>query len=127
MRRTRFIAALPAVALFSALLAGTAPAEEPAATGTGAVLRALDKVDGRTMDAEIATGGRAPMFGLVVEMAECRYPADNPTGDAYAYLVIRAAGSEEAVFAGWMIASSPALNALDHPRYDVWLLRCMSS
>jgi len=23
-----------------------------------------------------------------------------------------------------MIASSPALNALDHPRYDVWVMRC---
>lgn len=23
-----------------------------------------------------------------------------------------------------MTASSPALSALDHPRYDVWVLRC---
>jgi hypothetical protein len=30
------------------------------------------------------------------------------------------------VFSGWMIASSPALNAMDHPRYDVWLLRCQT-
>ena len=30
-------------------------------------------------------------------------------------------------FAGWMIADSPALNALDHPRYDVWVLRCITS
>jgi hypothetical protein len=28
------------------------------------------------------------------------------------------------VFSGWMIASSPALSAMDHPRYDVWILRC---
>ena len=27
-------------------------------------------------------------------------------------------------FRGWMIASSPALMALDHARYDIWLIRC---
>jgi len=27
-------------------------------------------------------------------------------------------------FDGWMIASAPALNALDHARYDVWVMRC---
>ncbi|MGV6848509.1 MAG: DUF2155 domain-containing protein [Marinibacterium sp.] len=102
-------------------------AQERATPGTGAVLRALDKVDGKTRDVEVANGGRAKVFGLIVEMAECRFPAENPTGDAFAYLVVREAGSEAVVFAGWMIASSPALNALDHPRYDVWLLRCTSA
>ena len=34
---------------------------------------------------------------------------------------------EKALFDGWMIASSPALSALDHPRYDVWVLRCSST
>ena len=31
------------------------------------------------------------------------------------------------IFEGWMIAASPALNALDHARYDVWVLRCTTS
>ncbi|MGR3805164.1 DUF2155 domain-containing protein [Marinibacterium profundimaris] len=100
---------------------------EAAVSGSGAVLRALDKVNGRTEDFEVRSGQSAEIFNLVVEMADCRYPADNPTGDAFAYLVIREEQSQEAMFAGWMIASSPALNALDHPRYDVWVLRCISS
>ena len=33
----------------------------------------------------------------------------------------------EVAFSGWMVASSPALNALDHSRYDIWVLRCMTS
>lgn len=98
-----------------------------ASSGTGAEIRALDKVNGRTVDIEVPTGRAARVFGLVVEMAECRYPADNPTGDAYAFLVVREDNSRDALFAGWMIASSPALNALDHSRYDVWVLRCMTS
>ena len=28
------------------------------------------------------------------------------------------------LFSGWMLASSPALNALEHPVYDVWVLDC---
>ena len=30
----------------------------------------------------------------------------------------------EPVFQGWMFASSPALNAMEHPVFDVWLLDC---
>ncbi|MEZ5892801.1 MAG: DUF2155 domain-containing protein [Parvularculaceae bacterium] len=28
------------------------------------------------------------------------------------------------IFKGWMFASSPALNALEHPVYDVWVIDC---
>ena len=28
------------------------------------------------------------------------------------------------LFSGWMFASSPALNALEHPVYDVWVIDC---
>ena len=30
----------------------------------------------------------------------------------------------EPVFSGWMFASSPALSAMEHPIYDVWVLSC---
>ncbi|MDE4099055.1 DUF2155 domain-containing protein [Phaeobacter gallaeciensis] len=101
-------------------------AQEQAASGFAAVLRGLDKVNGRTVDAEIPVGGSAEILGLIVTLGECRYPADNPTGDAYAFLTVRSPASGEVFFEGWMIASSPALNALDHNRYDVWVIRCKS-
>lgn len=31
---------------------------------------------------------------------------------------------EELLFSGWMFASSPGLSALEHPVYDVWVIRC---
>jgi hypothetical protein len=31
---------------------------------------------------------------------------------------------DELIFSGWMFASSPALNALEHPVYDVWVIDC---
>ena len=30
----------------------------------------------------------------------------------------------EAIFKGWMFASSPSLNAIEHPTYDVWVIAC---
>ena len=31
---------------------------------------------------------------------------------------------DAALFRGWMFASSPALNALEHPVYDIWVIDC---
>jgi hypothetical protein len=93
----------------------------------GAVLRGLDKVSGEVTDLELSIGESARYGRLTVELDDCRVPVENPTGDAFAHLVIRAEGMQDAAFDGWMIASSPALSALDHPRYDVWVIRCRMS
>ncbi|WP_353345260.1 DUF2155 domain-containing protein [Aquicoccus sp. SU-CL01552] len=95
-------------------------------SGTGAVLRGLDKVNGESRDIEIGRGETGTVFGLDIALSDCRYPAENPTGDAFAYLTIWERGAAQAAFEGWMIASSPALNALDHSRYDIWVLRCIT-
>jgi hypothetical protein len=67
------------------------------------------------------------MWRMQVDLGECRYPEGNPSGDAFAFVTLRIEGQVEPVFRGWMIASAPALNALDHPRYDVWVIRCTTA
>lgn len=114
------------IALILALLAGGAAAQE-ATTAPGAILRGLDKIDGVLSDIEMQAGGTTRFGQLTIELDECRYPAGNPSGDAYAYLVIREENNPDPIYSGWMIASSPALNALDHSRYDVWVMRCTTS
>lgn len=99
-------------------------AQEAVQTGTGAVLRALDKLNAKVSDLTLQNGEAAVMGLIEVQMLECRYPKDDPTGNAYAFLTIRQAGVARPVFSGWMMAASPALNPLDHARYDVWVLRC---
>lgn len=118
---------LIALALSALVAPPLAAQHQNAVSAAGAVLRALDKVDGKTIDVTIRSGGAVDAFGLTVELADCRYPAENPTGDAFAFLIIRDVGDSGIDFQGWMIASSPALNALDHSRYDVWVLRCITS
>ena len=114
-------------ALMLNLAAAATSAQEAALSGQGAMIRTLDKVSGRTADFEFVPNQLHSLGKLQIELTECRYPADNPSGDAFAHLDIREIGIPEPFFRGWMIASSPAISALDHPRYDVWVLRCIIS
>ena len=116
-----------ALALSLCLSATALSAQEATSSGSGAVLRGLDKVNGHTVDVEIVSGGGRSVLGLEVELADCRFPASNPTGEAFAFLTIHETGVEDRLFQGWMIATAPALNALDHSRYDIWVLRCITS
>ncbi len=102
----------------------TTVAEDTVTAGTGAVLKGLDKLAGTVEEMQLAEGQIAEFGWLQIALGECRYPQDNPSGDAYAWLEITEEGQSEPMFSGWMIASSPGLNALDHPRFDVWVLNC---
>jgi len=93
----------------------------------GAVLRGLDKVAGASTDITLNAGETASFGRLTITLTECRNPADNPAAEAFAHLTIHDPHLPDAVFDGWMIASSPALNAMDHARYDIWVLRCTTS
>jgi hypothetical protein len=78
---------------------------------------------GRPTDIEMAVGETVIYGRIAIQLLECRYPAEDPASDAFVHLEILDLEGN-ALFDGWMIASSPALNALEHPRYDVWVLGC---
>jgi hypothetical protein len=115
------VRALAAALCLAALPAGA----QEFAEAPGGVLRWLDKLTGQTGDMELARGQSASNGRLTIQMDACLYPADNPAADAQAHLTVVDTSREGPVFSGWMLASSPALSALDHPRYDVWVLRCV--
>lgn len=120
-----------ALALCVAFPPGAALAQEAPAVlveqADGAVLRVLDRVSGELVDLTLATGQASDIGRIRIGLLECRYPADDPAGDAFAFVTIWTDSSDTPDFSGWMVSSSPALNALDHPRYDVWVRRCTSS
>ena len=107
-------------------LAGTGYAQDVEGA-SGAILRWLDKVSGVTTEIEMTVGQTAAMGRLQVTLTDCRFPAEDPSSNAFALLTVSDPTSGQTVFSGWMIASSPALSALDDPRYDIWLQRCSST
>ncbi|MDZ4096061.1 MAG: DUF2155 domain-containing protein [Paracoccaceae bacterium] len=113
------------LAFCAALLAGPAAAQDMA-DAPGGILRWLDKVTGETADIELARGQSAVSGFLTILLDQCRYPVENPNSNAVAHLTITDSRADKPGFSGWMFAASPALSALDHPRYDVWVLRCVT-
>jgi hypothetical protein len=89
-------------------------------------LRGLDTLNGETRDMTLAPGETARFGQLEIVVETCRVPREAPGTDAYAFLRITDLRESQPRFSGWMFASSPALSALDHPRYDVWVLSCSS-
>jgi hypothetical protein len=112
------------LAILMALLAAPAMGMAETATARGAVLRLLDKLAGHTEDITLANGETLERGPLTIRLDECRYPANDPSSDAFAHLTVADVRAQALAFDGWMIASSPALSAMDHPRYDVWVLGC---
>ncbi|KIT14443.1 DUF2155 domain-containing protein [Jannaschia aquimarina] len=119
-----------AALIVAALALPVAAQDEPNAVRTesanGATLRTLDKVSGEVIDVEMGVGQTMAYGPLQITLHECRYPADNRAGDAFGLIQVVDARAVQELFAGWMVASSPALNALEHRRYDVWILNCLS-
>lgn len=122
------IRTLAAAAVALSLAAAPAVAE----TGTqarGAVLRWLDRVAGTSDDLELSVGQSAQVGQggrLTILLDDCRYPAEGTPTEAFAHLVIHDRLRNQMLFSGWMLAEAPALNAMDHHRYDVWVLRCLT-
>lgn len=93
-----------------------------------ALLRGLDKISGRVADISIPVGEAATYERLTIQVEQCRTPPEDEAEDAFAFLRIRDERADDReVFSGWMFASSPALSAMDHQRYDVWVLSCTTS
>lgn len=106
------------------VLCGPAAAQE-VAEARGGSLRFLDKLTSETGDVTLDRGQSAKFGRLLVRLDSCRYPVANPAADSEAFLTIVEESTGLELFSGWMLASSPALSALDHPRYDVWVLSCV--
>jgi len=93
-----------------------------------AMLRGLDKISGRVTDIRAEVGAPAVYERLTITVGDCRTPPEDEAPDAFVFLKITDAKLDGAeVFSGWMFASSPALSAMDHQRYDVWVLSCSAS
>ncbi|PIB92034.1 DUF2155 domain-containing protein [Caulobacter sp. FWC2] len=118
--------------------AATTPAKPPEPAKrqryTIAILQALDKVTTETMRFEVPVGQPIRYKTLIFTVRACETAAaDEVAPETAAYVVVdtqpkaqagRAAPPGRQVYKGWMYASSPGLNPLQHPVYDAWLIAC---
>ena len=102
-------------------------------TGSAIMVRALDKVTATTKDYTVKVGDTLEYGSLSIDAVHCEKRPPEELPETFAFLKIRDAkldgtGREtnetDTVFSGWMFASRPALSALDHGVYDVWVIGC---
>lgn len=115
----------------AALLASIAAYNTQAAeisTNT-AVMQAMDKITGQVslIDVPVNQEIKFGTFSIVVRECKTRTPEETPENFAFVDVVDNADTPQQInIFKGWMISSSPALNPIAHPVYDVWLLKCIN-
>ncbi len=93
----------------------------------GVTLQGLDKQTARVFIIDAAIGQPIEFGNLKIVVRHCEKAPLASRQESMAFLTIseeKSKGSPENLFTGWMFASSPALSALDHPIYDVWVKEC---
>ncbi len=92
-------------------------------------LRGVDKVTGH-VKTFVATVGQSLTFGTLTVLPEkcvAHPPEETPENAAFLTITEKTAeGALVPVFNGWMFSSNPALSAMEHPIYDIWVLNCLT-
>lgn len=120
MNKSVFLTGL--LAAFSAVF----PAKAEDVSLEQVVLRGLDKVTGRisTMTVNVGEKARFGALDIYVRVCFAHPPEETPENAAYLDIVENKTEGQLKLFSGWMFSSSPALSAMEHPVFDVWVLRC---
>ncbi|MBT5945551.1 MAG: DUF2155 domain-containing protein [Rhodospirillaceae bacterium] len=116
-----------------ALAWGTASelsAQDVGTASSGAVLQGLDKVTARISTFEAPFDVPVRFGSLVIQARACHKAPPTEPPESTAFIEIDETfetALPRDLFTGWMFASSPAVSALEHPVYDVWVVDCMKA
>ncbi len=95
-----------------------------------AKMQALDKVTGKMNVINVPVNGEVKFGSFSVIVRSCQTTPPEETPEDYAFVDVadtNREGKTYNIFKGWMVSSSPSLNSVEHPIYDVWLLKCFNS
>lgn len=90
-------------------------------------LQGLDKITGRVFNLISPVGQQIKFGSLKIIPHACYASPEEDLPNAKGFLEIwevPSAGETTRIFSSWMFSASPALSALDHPVYDVWVVKC---
>ena len=94
-----------------------------------ALLQAMDKITGRVSEIEVPVNAEVKFGSFSIVVRACKATPPEETPENYAFVDVADTSKDGKlfnIFKGWMMSSSPALNAVEHPIYDVWLLKCIN-
>ena len=94
-----------------------------------AQMQAMDKITGRVNMIEVPVNGEVKFgtFSVVVRSCKARSEEEIPENFAFVDVTDKSFDTDEFnIFKGWMFSSSPAVHAVEHPIYDVWLIKCFN-
>ena len=94
------------------------------------ILRGLDKITARAINIYAPVDVPVKYATLTIIARYCYSTPITETPETTAFLQIidhRPDQPERKVFSGWMLASSPSLNGMEHPLYDVWVISCRTN
>jgi hypothetical protein len=96
-----------------------------------ASLQTLEKITGRVRAVDVVAGEATRVGTLEITLRACRKRPQEEAPESAAFLEINERRNSDdtatRLFTGWMFASSPAVSALEHPVYDVWVVDCKTS
>jgi hypothetical protein len=121
---------IAALAVAAAMVPGVAWAQLPPVPELEmgvAVLGGLDKITAQVVTIEAPVGVPVHFGALEIVARAChkRRPEESPESAAFLDIwEIHQGQPAKGVFRGWMFASSPALSAMEHAVYDIWVLDC---
>ena len=116
---------LACAAALVALLA--APATAATISNPIASFSGLDKITGRITSFDVYIDETVQFGALQITPRVCYTRPPTETQRTSVFLEVDQVslkGGTQRIFTGWMFADSPALNAIDHPVYDIWLVDC---
>tara|TARA_Y100000590_G_scaffold26006_1_gene29354 strand:+ start:1454 stop:1984 length:531 start_codon:yes stop_codon:yes gene_type:complete len=91
-------------------------------------LKTLDKITAKTSDIKLVVGEKFLFGPLEIKVLKCQYSEVENIADTVAYLQVKDLSIKDNdqvfLFNGWTFKSSPTLQSIDHPIYDLWVMSC---
>ena len=91
-------------------------------------LKTLDKITAKTSDIKLVVGEKFLFGPLEIKVLKCQYSEVENIADTVAYLQVKDLSTKDNdqvfLFNGWTFKSSPTLQSIDHPIYDLWVMSC---
>jgi len=91
-------------------------------------IKTLDKITAKTSTIRLGIGEKKFFGPLEIRALKCQASQNNGFNDTVGYIQVKDLSNKDNnqvfLFNGWIFTSSPTLQTIDHPIYDLWITSC---